>query len=160
MSEATFNLREFVREVAESVSDPSPHAVAEAVLDKIADGDLRAALGQVLPDTCRRWLAPRMHGSETSIESAAPNKSRKSAVAAWVMGLEARLQSRVNVGTAKAPQWKFLGDCGRDDLIYAAGIRRRLADENASAAAFYEAIAEELARHRQATVRALVAIAQ
>lgn len=153
-----FDLRQLIRDVAESIEDPSPHAVAAATLDKVADEDLRDALAETLGDYCRavlgRTTLRRLY--DESPMDAGPVSSRKSAAAAWLRSLDKHLRDRVNVGTVTAPEWKFLGQCTRDDLLYAAGIRRRLADENTAAAGWYERLAEEMARAKAPRVADLV----
>lgn len=70
--ETDFNLRRLVRDVLATSDLADPHALAGEVLDRIADCDLRPALGQVLASMVREEIRSHRGGGLPPLPSAPP----------------------------------------------------------------------------------------
>ena len=113
-----FSIAALVTEHLASSSQEDPHRVADEVLDAIPDEHLRDALSQILGHyvvaQARRVRRPAPAGPRRV------GAGRAAAVACY-SGLLAR---RYKIGR----DWRFLGDCGPDDLTVAAQVRLDLSE--------------------------------
>lgn len=140
-------LRQLVREVLRESESADPGEVAEQVRARIPKAQLASALSQSLR------LYVRQVNSEIRVGNHGPaptpiQANRSAKVAAIRDGWQRRLRDRVHVGDGT---WKFLADCGYDDLVAAASERRVLADRNQAWAHTYESWARLLTEHDVAT---------
>ena len=135
-----FNLRDVVlAEMADNPS-PDPYVVAAAVVDRLDDCDLRAALAAVLPLFVRGVVSPagRPHREAASEARRAGRNRARGWLATSAPGADG--------------VYKFLGDFEVADCLAAAGERRRHAELNARAADWYERVAKLLRKHRVAVI--------
>jgi hypothetical protein len=138
-----FNLRALVREVSDESGAADPTVLADAVYKRVAAKDRPAALREAL----RHFV--RLNVSIDRMTPAVQERSDdKPAGRSWKrdgirQGWRAHLRQRLHV----ADGWKFLGDCGFDDLMFAAAERREIASRTMAAADRYEALAKLLANH-------------
>jgi hypothetical protein len=189
-----FNLRHLVRDVLASSELTDPHALADEILHRIDECDLRLALSQVLASMVREEIrerrnrhslalpaptvrttppltsAPRLTlhtQAEVMTESpgpvprpmakpAAPRPARSAKVAAIRAAAPKWLEDRYCVGDGD-DDWKFLGDCGFSDLMFAAGQRREQAARTSAVAERLEGLAELVRTHGVKRVRDLPA---
>lgn len=146
---ADFDLRSLIHAELESSPVADPHVVAEHVVKRINDHDLRAALAACLPDYVRN-IAHQPGTSPTPGDAAASTSSpsRK-----WAASNEwaTYLRERICVDAA-GRTWKFLGECTGDDLLSVARFRRTQAGALLLRAERFEALAEKMRCHRAATV--------
>ena len=190
-----FSLRQLVRDVLASSELTDPHALADEILDRIDDADLRPALGQVLASMVREEIRDRRskHGlslsapvaqttcpvasaprltlhSQTQVMADSPGPSphppikytpspgsrtaRSVKVAAIRAAAPKWLEDRYCVG-ARDDEWKFLGDCGFADLMFAAGQRREQAARTSAVAERLEGLADLVRAHGVKRVRDL-----
>lgn len=158
---AGFDLRALVREVCDTSVLTDPPALAKEVARRIDEGDLREALEQVLPVFVQHVVSRRRGDSSdpptgqmnTGTQPAGAGRGptripaqRSRKVAGIREAWRKHLRDRIAVGPDRS-DWKFLGDCTRDDLGYASAIRRRHAETNAAAADRLDGLAELLAEH-------------
>jgi len=160
-----FHLRPFIREILEHASEADPRSIANIAIEKIADEDLRSALGAALPDYVRLVIstermrvlrpAPDVHGA-----AELAGQPRGTGHRSWkVRGLQdygEALRQRIHIGL-KPQDWKPLGDCDAADLRAAADERLVAAARTQATAAYYADLAELLTRHAVAKVRELPA---
>lgn len=151
-----FSLRALIREVCATSTITDPTTLAKEVGRRIPQDALRDALDEALPVVVQHFVS-RSRGSidsladqgrsdtHNAVVGKAPNRSHK--VAAIRAGWQKQLRDRIAVGPDRS-DWKFLGDCGRADLAYAAGLRRNHAAANRAAAERLEALAALLTQHR------------
>lgn len=134
------NLRAMVREVCDTSDYPDPAMIAKEVNRRLKKTERDAALELVLPVFVQNVIGQMRMGHS----HAPPKSSRKvsSIREAW----RRVLRDRINVGPEPG-DWKFLGDCGADDLTYAAAIREEHARRNAARAEQYRRVAELLDEH-------------
>ncbi|MFJ4847569.1 hypothetical protein [Streptomyces sp. NPDC088733] len=141
-----FNLRQIVRDVLAASTMADPRDLAAEVYGRIPPDDYGTALAQCLPDVVREQIRQSRNlttapMAETPGGRAAPARSAK------VSGIRAmwaqRLRERIHIGPA-ASDWRLLGDCGFDELMFAAAERRELAVRNAAKAEEYQELAEAL----------------
>jgi len=190
-----FSLRRLVRDVLASSELTDPHALADEILARIADEDLRPALGQVLASMVREEIRERRNKHAVALPSPAvlttppvasaprltlhsqpqvmaetpgpaprpvikhvPPPARQSARSAKVAAIRAAapkwLEDRYCVGSGD-DDWKFLGDCGFADLMFAATQRREQAARTSAAAERLEGLAELVRSHGVDRVRDL-----
>lgn len=140
-----FNLRHLVREVAEESGAADPADLADAVFKKVPAKERPAALREALHHFVRMTVS-----FDRSMPPAAEERtgSGKPGTRSWKRdgvrrGWRAHLRQRLHVEDG----WKFLGDCGFDDLMFAAAERREIASRTMAAADRYEALAKLLANH-------------
>lgn len=135
-----FNLRALVREVAESSTLTDPGSLADEIARRIPAEHVHDAFVQMLRPYVRELITKdRSFGTPTDHhEAPRPGRSwkRDGIRAHW----RRVLRERVHVGVGPA-DWKFLGDCGREDLLFAAAERRQMAEANLAKAAQFEQIA-------------------
>lgn len=176
-----FNLRQLVREVLSTSLMPDPRDVATEVLRRISDDDLRVALAQCLSDVVREQIrasrnsggipplppspveppvtpAIRLVEPPASAITKAPVSQvhRSSKVASYRALGQKWLRERMYV-SGDPREWKFMGDCGFADLMFAASQRREQAAQTNAAADRYEQLAALLRVHGVALVKELPA---
>ncbi len=147
-AEPAFTLRSVVVGVLADSPDPDPHSVAQDVLGRLGEDDLRPALGEMLPAYVRELIRVERNGAG---RPASPGRSWK-VEALQEYGRILRL--RVHVGDGPL-DWKFLGDCEADDLRAAAEERREIAARTVAMAERYERLLKAVEHHGVQTVRDL-----
>lgn len=150
-----FNLRQVIREVLRSSTMADPGQVADEVMRRIPTKMIKAALTQVLRDVVRQVMSEERGAHRGLTPTAGPTRSAK--VSGIRDGWQKRLRDRVHVG---ASEWKLLGSCTYDDLLFAASERREIAESNAAMARQYDAWARLINKHDVATFGDLPAEAQ
>lgn len=154
-----FNLRQLVREVLRTSVLADPTDVAVEVMRRIPKNMIRVALEQVLREVVRNVMAEERAASRvnTSVPQSPAHSGRSSKVAGIRDGWQRRLRDRVHVG---ASEWKLLGSCTYEDLLFAASERRELAEQNAAVARQYDAWARLINEHGVGTFGELPAETQ
>lgn len=141
-----FNLRALVREVADASGDADPGLLAEAVYKRIAAKERPAALREALRHYVRLTVAMERTASPSTQEQ--PEGTGKPGTRSWKRdGIRAGWRRYLRTRLHTEGGWKFLGDCGFDDLMFAATERREIAAATLSAADRYEALAKLCADH-------------
>ncbi|HZB31265.1 MAG TPA: hypothetical protein VE465_13960 [Streptosporangiaceae bacterium] len=154
----SFNLRDLVRDVTASSPATDPGSLADEVARRIPAEHRDVALRAMLRGYVREFITQdRMTHTDPPARAPKPTNGGRSWKRdgirdAW----RKRLQDRLHVA-ADASAWKFLGDCGYDDLTFAALERRTAAERTLSKAEEYEALADLLKEHGVETVRELPA---
>ena len=142
-----FSLRAIVRKALNSSALADPRALAAVVLDSLGEDQLRDALAETLPDFVRLVIA----GSRANaVSSPSPGSGRSWKVEA-LQDYGKLLRQRIHV----ANTWKFLGDCGADDLFAAAAERRNIAAQTLIVAERYERLGKAVEHAGVTTVRNL-----
>lgn len=151
----TFDLRALVRQMLRTSEQPNPDWLVEAVLARVTEADREEALRQALPSIIREAAARERMANPITPSAAMPTKARGSwKVQAIREEWQRALRNRIHVGPG---DYKFLGDCTYDDLLFAASERMAIADKNAAIARSYNALAALLTEHDAKTVRDLPA---
>ncbi len=147
---ADFNLRALVRECVRSSITADPGLIATIVFSQIADEDHAEALDQALREIVREVI--REERMRTQITSPQVGASAK------VQGIRDHWQRalRDQIYVAEG-EWKFLGDCTQDDLMFAAEQRREQASRLRAKAAQYDVLRGLLDEHGVKQVRDLPA---
>lgn len=164
----TFNLRATINQVIDTTDLAGPGAVANQVDKLTSDEDLRTAYQQALRKMVvqvfseRRMSTafvtdhPQSPAAEDGVE--VPRKKQKyipsrkgQLIREWWQQV---LRDRVHCGPSAA-DWKLLGDCTFDDLMFAAGERRTQAERQLAKADQYSQLAQLVRDHRVKTVGAL-----
>lgn len=140
-----FTLRILVQEVLRTSTMADPGQVADEVMRRIPRSMVRVALSQALRLFVRQVISETRISHQATPTPAGPARSRK--VASIRDGWQRRLRDRVHCNGT----WKFLGECGYDDLLAAAAERRELADRNMAWARQYDEWARLLTEHDVAT---------
>lgn len=115
-------LRALIREVADTIADPDPAAVADKVLGQLSASDARDVLAVCLPGYVTAIVrqdartARRQTGGDAIESDGARYASPRVAAIN-------RLQSAFFTGS----DWKRFGDCTADDLLVAADDRQQRA---------------------------------
>jgi hypothetical protein len=161
-----FNLRALIREVLATSALPDPGALAKEVSERVPDEHLREAFEEMLRTyvtntiTGGRKLFPGPANGSLH-ETPAPKGGRRSRpvgrsskVAGIREAWREALRQRVNIGPAPE-DWKFLADCGADDLAFAETVRREVAARNLANADQFKGLRELLAEHGAEQVRDL-----
>lgn len=174
-----FNLRHLVRDVMASTTMADPSDIADEVSRRIGDADLRIALNQAMRGFVREEITrqrprsiedhvapnapqhlaavPPTETHEPPVHRAikAPQPPTRSAKVAGIRDWwSTELRKPYHVGEKR---WLALGDCGFDDLMYAAAERRDHAQRNASRATALTQLAGAVAAAGVARVRDLPA---
>lgn len=153
MSADSYDLRAEIRNVLDGtgLTDPRDIAtkVAENIPAKFRLAALRVALVPLVEQVNQqRRMSSAITGTGAGTDRPASRSAKVSAIRdAW----QVALRDRIHVGQGPAA-WKLLGDCGYDDLMFAASERREHARRNAAKARRYAALAELLHTHGVATV--------
>lgn len=132
-----FNLRSVIADVLDSTDLADPAEVAEEAYRRLTVDDYAAALQQVLRQFARLVMMSRRSHMPVAVHPKAPASWK---VAAIREGWRRHLQDRLFTPAG----WKLLRDCTRDDLLYIAAERRRIADENLATAERFEKLAGHL----------------
>lgn len=147
-----FDIHELIREVIDTSGLADPGEIADAVMDKIGDSDLRTALHSVLRAAVREIF--RGHRDSVLAASRA-GVSRANQVRDWYVQT---LQVRLHVGDSDgAPVWALFGDCSQAELEFVVNERREVARANALQAKRYEAVQSRMKAKRAKFVRDLSA---
>jgi hypothetical protein len=168
-----FDLHTVVNEVFDSTSATDPRDIAAEVAQLVPDEDLRLALTDALEVYVRLTITRRRTTNAivgvTSYNSAAPHPvsaqrpSRDSLSGGTQPQTTATKQGAIRDRWAQAlrdlvhveGEYKTLGECTYDDLMFAVAERRKLATQNNAAADRYERLAGVLAKHAVITVAEL-----
>lgn len=142
MSTATntdFSLRAIVRETLNDSTLTDPRQLATIILERLEDHQLRDALAQILPEYVRIVIGvDRSHAPgyplavDGTTNTAAPNRSWKVEA---LQDYGRLLRQRIHIPNTG---WKFLADCGPEDLFGAAAERRDIATQTLVVADRYE----------------------
>lgn len=143
-----FSLRQHVRAILTDSTMADPRELAAEAFARIPAEDYGTALQQCLPDVVREEIRhsrnfapagamteqPRAIGSGAK---ARPSKKVASIRAMW----QEKLRERIHTGPAPS-DWRLLGDCTVDELMFAAEERRAMAARNEAKAEEYADLAE------------------
>lgn len=146
-----FDLQAVVNVVLDGTELTDPRQVAAAVASQIPAKDRLAALTQALDSFVREAMQRRRQRNPIVGPRATGRSAKVAAIRGW---WERAMNDRVNVGP-RATDWKHLGDCGYDDLMYAAASRWDKAREITAAGDRYAELAKLLNRHSVTSVKAL-----
>jgi hypothetical protein len=167
-----FSLRHLTREVLRGTTMTDPSDIAREINRRIADDDCRTALRQALRGYVREEITRlRRHPGPEETEPISnvtlfvsgnapaaqkPAAARPPARSVKVAGIRdwwsAKLRELTHVGES---EWRRLGDCSFEDLMFAAAERHEHAARNAARAAWYEQLAETVQAAGAARVRDL-----
>lgn len=167
--EEPFDLNSLIVEIIETSGSVDPYTLADEVLDKIADKDLRPALRAVLPGAVRVHMNVRRHHINRSIRNddtdddvsgnvsgnVRPLHRKVTGNSRWkaVGSLYLRAMSQgIYCGEAG---YKALGDCTAADVNFAATSRFDKAKATAVEAQRFKLFATALAKHKVKTVSEL-----
>lgn len=148
----SFDLRELIRDEIASSAVADPAVIAEHVAKRVPTAHVRAALALALHDMVRVAVVKQRYETHRAVERAAVGRGSK-----WDDAGEmyrAILGQRIEVG-GEDREWKFLGDCTRDDLLQAVSTREEQAKGLIMASRRYKAIADLLERHAKDQVSEL-----
>jgi hypothetical protein len=145
-----FSLRALVRSVLDTTRTPDLGEISATVMDQIAPEDYGKALAQTMRQFVRQIVSEQRMSLQISTPSlpTAPRSRRESPHVAEIRAWRSQLRQIVHVGSGS----KFLGDCTRDDLIFAAEERRELAARNNAKARQLEIFVALLNEHGAKTV--------
>lgn len=123
--EQEFSLSSLVRAALES-DEADPHRIAEDLIAAMSLTDARIALAVTLPDYIRKSIArTRQHGVPITSSKRWDNVAELHASGELTL---------LRVRVFALGEWKFLGDCTRDDVQALADDRDAEAAANAAAA--------------------------
>lgn len=134
------------------VADPG--AMADLVFSQIGPEDYAAVIKTMIRDYTRQVMSGRRHVRVPSHADVGgiPGRGKSAFVAAMQSGAwKERLKDAYHTSTG----WKLLGEMTTDDLAYAAGERRALAQANIIAAEHLDTLGKLLGEHGAETVGAL-----
>jgi hypothetical protein len=162
-----FNLRKLVRDVLANSLLADPRDLAAEAFLRIPAAEHAAALRQCLTDVVREEIRLSRNHTPPTVTAGRPgprgNTARQQPAVARsskVAGIRAmwqeKLRERIHTGPAST-DWRLLGDCTFDELMFAAGERRTIALRNESKAAEYAELAEAVRAAGVARVRDLPA---
>lgn len=137
-----FDLRHEVREELNGSAVADPRVVAEHVLKRIPRSDLREALAQALPTFVTNVATSSRRASIYQPKGTASTSAR------WDTAASTVLSERLLVGK----DWKFVGDCTRDEVLEAAAQRDAVAATNMAAADRWRRVAAAMDAHNAVTV--------
>lgn len=153
----TFDLNAAIEAAMESGSS-GPHGIADKVFPAIPASEVPALAQRLLSAYVRDYLQsrraanpvlggirPAPHDPAVSHRPSAKLAKRRSEWASW-------MRDQVHVGHGK---WRQLGQCTRDDLLFAANERDTMAASNAAKADTFRDLAAKLEAHKVTTVAAL-----
>jgi hypothetical protein len=152
------DLRTAIRALAEH--EPDPARVTHKLLMSITPEEARVVVNVTLVEYVRREMSRAYIAASDASEgrSYATQDGRRTpsaqtaAIRDWV---GAELGKSVNVAPDRGREWKFLGDCDRDECLTLATNRHRKAAEVTAEAERYERVAEAMEVHEVETVRQL-----
>lgn len=154
----TFDLNEAI-ETALGSELNSPHEIADKVFPAIPANEIPTLARRLLSGYVREYLQARrasnpvLGGARETPDGASTTAPRPSAkLAARRAGWPGWMLDRVHIGHGT---WRRLGECTRDDLLFAAGERDTMAASNSAKAERFRTLAAKLEAHGAATVSAL-----
>lgn len=154
------NLSALIYAELQESSEADPHVIAEQLIAKLSEDDLREVVAVTLPAHVRRHihsLRSRVSSEASAASSDAPsgggNRSARweAIAAAYESGELDELRLRVFACGA----WKFLGDCTREDVADIAEQHDVAVAQRANVARRYHALHAAMKRKRAKTVRDL-----
>lgn len=151
---ADISLRSLIVDAIESLDLDDPRDIALHVAGVIPEDTIRDHLASALIGEVRSVLSSQRNRALTNALNPDPQPSRSRKVAGIRDWWAEMLASRIHVGGAK---WVTLGECGTDELRYAADERRADAAREVARAEAYESLLGLLESHGAATVADLPA---
>jgi hypothetical protein len=169
-----YPLRALVRRVLDESEAPDPGSIAELVLDRIDEKDLRAALAVTLADYVRHVIAgsrnasfgfvghsaeaARVEVETTAMEPEAggerPKQTYRSYNTEMLQGYGRQLRERLHVGPT-SKDYKLFGLCEIPDLMFAVTERRETAAKTSAMADWYQQVVEKMTAHKATRVQDL-----
>lgn len=147
----SFNLRKLIRDVLTNSLLADPRDLAAEAFQRIPADQHAAALRQCLTDVVREEIRLSRNHTPPTVMAERPGprgnvaRQRPAARSAKVAGIRAmwqeKLRERIHTGPAST-DWRLLGDCTFEELMFAAGERRTIALRNEAKAAEYAELAE------------------
>lgn len=158
------DLRSAIREVAEH--EPDPARVTHKLLQSMTPDDAQVVVSLVLHRYVRESMAEVVRlscGSNPSMaerpgaeyQTRDGRKTVSAQVAAQRDWVAATLAGSVNVAPNSGRDWKFLGDCTREECLILAGNRHRKASEVEAEGKRYDLIAEAMTEYQADAIREL-----
>jgi hypothetical protein len=147
----TFDLHTVVSSVLDSSDLTDPRQIAAAVAGRIHVKDRQAALVAALDPYIRETIQRRRQHNPILGQRVASRSAKVAAIRGW---WERAMRDQINTGP-RAADWKHLGDCNYDDLMYAATTRWEKAREISAAGDRYAELAKLLNQHAVTAVKAL-----
>lgn len=150
-----FVLRQVVREVLDTSLLSDPRELAVEVFTRIGATQRAEALQQALTVVVRQVISEQRHvthiADPTRVQrpTTSSGPTRAGMVREW---WQRSLRDRIHVGQSN---WKPLGDCTYDDIVFAAEERREQASRNNAKARQYQFLAGLLTDHDVKRVRDL-----
>lgn len=161
-----FNLRHLIRDVLTSSLLADPRDLAAEVFQRIPAEEHAAVLRQCLNDVVREEIRLSRNHTPPAVMAERPGprgnigRQRPASRSAKVAGIRAmwqeKLRERIHTGPGST-DWRLLGDCSFEELMFAAGERRTIALRNEAKAAEYAELAEAVRAAGVARVRDLPA---
>jgi hypothetical protein len=148
---ASFDLTAEVSAVLDGTDLTDPREIAAVVAQHVPAQDLVAALTAALDPFVREMVQRRRQRNPIVGARVTGRSAKVTAIRGW---WREAMRDRVNVGPRVA-DWKQLGDCTYDDLLYAARVRWEKAQVIAAAGDRYAELAKLLNRFSTSTVKAL-----
>lgn len=134
-----FDLRSLIREVLATSAATDPRDLAREVAARVPVEHLRGALELALVEAVRVVSNRERHANrEASVDPVRPSKKWSDASDLYLKVL----RQREYISTDG--EWKFLGDCTKDDLTAAAQLRFEQASRNVAVAKKYEKLASAM----------------
>lgn len=146
-----FSLRSLIREVADESGAADPGALADAVFGRIPAKHRADALRESLRPFVRLMVSAD-RATRPSVEErpqgGTSEQGAKPSVRSWKRdGIRQQWRTYLRDRLHVADGWKFLGDCGFDDLMFAVTERREIAARTAAKADWYEQLAKVVSDH-------------
>lgn len=145
-------LNVLIAEVIDSAAAVDPREIAKLLADRIDPAFLPQYFEDLAADRVRHILSERRNRELAALASNNGGSARSAKVANARGWWQRLCDSSVHIGEGR---WLRLGDCGSQELGFAAAERRELAAKNIAAAAYYERLQELLAAHGVETVESL-----
>ena len=144
------SLPELIRRIVDGSDLSDPREIAEAVAAATPEDAMRAHYATSLIGEVRRVLGAQRNNAMTN--ALHPTSAKLAQRRDWWAEM---LASRIHVGGS----WLTLGECGREQLAYAANERRADAARELQRAESFDLLISLLRRHKVATVAELPASA-
>jgi hypothetical protein len=158
-----YPLRALVRRVLDESEAPDPGSIAELVLDRIEEKDLRAALALTLPDYVRHVIAGSRNASfglsasqgTEMVATVRPEPvAYRSGKVERAQAYTRELRERLHVGPS-TKDYKMFGLCEIPDLMFAVTERRETAAKTNAMADWYQQVAARMTAHKAKRVQDL-----
>lgn len=147
-AEIKFDLNVLIREHIEDSDEADPHVIAAEIVTAVADADLRSALAQCIGAKVRLSAIKRRQDRDVG----APQSARWGAVRdQQKTGALAIYRWRVHLDG----DWKFFGDCTREDVKTVVADYKRRAVDMADQAQRFKAVAAVMAELDVVTVESV-----